>query len=516
MAEGNHYARLISDSSPSTATASGENIFIDPWSSENYDWPNIKLDPTSIKAIVTRFKFMINELNFKNLTVNIKNNSILRVKRVVNGNLVLDYFDYSALNVNGQNLTKDEKDAILRSALGPDVKVVTLLIGRPKTLMIHVSNPPFIGICYDSCDADSNISHTTTGASNQNRVLCTKRGVRKDVKIAFFPTNAFTNVHNPLDFVFYEGGVTFDKEGVFLEFSGSGKLLKKSGNGFNLFDTDFSNGAIVASKNNKMYQYNDEVKLTGYAFGNIQWDLNALPPTESLSSDDNFCVNFDLGSVSVENSTDEDKISKCSKMYYTVSPRDQGMFEQPEITKLFDSATGGIGVGIPPVARKIDFIKKEGYTENVPPEVVNNCTLYKFKCEVSGGVFCIIEVILCNNFIRRIRIYKFYTKGKPVDDSDKKRVIKKEGLFVLMHPNGKIKSVFVCQELPKPNYDLYGMIYNITDEDELKVTSEKLIPIDASKAMAKENTSGVTKMCQLLDDSTGDGVESSIGAAAAC
>ena len=523
--------------SPSSPSA---DIFTETWKNAGYIWPNIELNPTSTEQgpnhIVANFSFMNNPVNFRNLANNIKNNAILSVKSV-NGKLELDYFDYETMGLKGYKLSDKEKNVYVRNYLGfsgPEINpsrhvdVVTLLIGSPKPF----GNPPFIGICYDSCDNNSNISHAM-GDSNLNRVLCKKSGDRKGVKIAFFPDKADKNVHvqNPSGFILYHGGAMFDDKGVFLRFNGNGKLLKKSVNGFNLFVAEFQKDGIKADPKNMMYQYNTTGDLTGYASGNIKWNLkssNVFPPIESLSSGVNFCVNLDLGSVTVPNDTNDDKASTCSKMCYTVSPRDQEMFGRSAIDTLFNSARDK-GLGVAQVDRKIEFIKKENYAENAPKGAVDNCTLYKFKCKVSDGVFCIIEVILFHqDVIKRIRIYKFYTEGKRGDESGKKGVIKKEGLFVAMYDNGKIKSVSVVQQL-RTN-ELYGMEYNITDDDKPNVTSKKLMPIDASDEMVKAyekvkssengsevfNLSKLSSRCQLFDNSTRGSFESSIIAAGAC
>jgi hypothetical protein len=522
----------ISDSSSSSSSPSADTFsFTRTWENADYRWPKIVLNPTSIEQgpnqIVTKFSFMNNKENFINLAKNIKNNAILSVKDV-NRQLVLDYFDYESMGLKNQNLSDEVKNVHLRNYLGfdgpkerkRDVSVVTLL----------TSDTRFIGICYDSCGNGSKIDRASIleGRNTQtNRVLCTKSGNKLGIKIAFFPKEAYEYVENPSDFIFYEGDVMFGNKGAFLGLNGTGKLLKKSRDGFNLFDATFIDGAISINirDKSKMYQYNNEMKLTGYAFGNIPWDLklsNANPPLESLSSGDNFCVNLDLGSVTVSEDTNDDKASKCSKMYYTVSSRNQEMFGGTQIDTLFNSARGGIDVGIKAVDRKIEFIEKEGYTENVPVGAVDNCTLYKFKCKVSDGVFCIIEVILCDDFIRRIRIYKFYTQVKPVDDSDKKGVIKKEGLFVALYEKtGNIKSVSIVQQRID---GLHGMEYNMDDDkkdvDMSRVTSRKLMPIDTSDAMVKEfekkNNKKLSSRCRLFDDYTRGSFESSIGAAAAC
>ena len=515
--------------SPSSPSA---DIFTETWKNAGYIWPNIELNPTSTEQgpnhIVANFSFMNNPVNFRNLANNIKNNAILSVKSV-NGKLELDYFDYETMGLKGHKLSDKEKNVYVRNYLGfsgPEINpsrhvdVVTLLIGSPKPF----GNPPFIGICYDSCNNNSNISHAM-GASNPNRVLCEKSRSKLGVKIAFFPEKADKNVQNPSGFILYHGGAMFDDKGVFLGFNGNGKLLMKPVNGFNLFVAEFQKDDIKADPKNMMYQYNTTGDLTGYASGNIKWNLkssNVFPPIEesfleSLSSGDNFCVNLDLGSVTVPNDTNDDKASKCSKMYYTVSPLDQEMFGRSEIDKLFNSAIDK-GIVVAQVDRKIEFIKKENFAEKGDEQ--DKCTLYKFKCKVTeDGVFCIIEVLVSGTQLRRIRIYKFYTQGKQVDEHDKK-----EGLFFTMYDDGKIKSVSIVQQL-RTN-ELYGMLYTKPDDETAKATSKKLMPIDASDKMVKAyekvktkdgpEVSKLSERCRLFDDSTRRSFASSINAASAC
>jgi hypothetical protein len=537
---------------PNSVSSKEPSLLIRPWNDGGYDWTNIGLNTQSPKQVVNKFSFLDNKKNITNLDKNIENNAILTLSGVVGKSPELDYFNYDSLGMKGQNISKDVKDEKLRNALGfggfgnsakEDVRVVTLLTGSAG-----IGRTTFIGICYDSCAKSSKISRAFGFSDSEtNRLICEKLGLKSNVKIAFFPRIASPDVQNSSDFIFYEGGVMFGDNGVFLGFEDDkGTLLKKLLHGagdeysLNLFHAKFSKNAIVPHPSNKMYQYTFNGDLTGYASGKIGWDLkpsNATPPLESLSSDENFCLNLNLGSFTVPKDTNDDKASICSKMYYTVSHRDVAIFGEQKTNALFNAAGAGRVVIAPP-KRKIEFIVKENYTEYVPSGEVDKCTLYKFKCQVGAddGIFCIIEVIICRDNIKRIRIYKFYTMGKPVDGNGgdtqngiKKGVIKKEGLFVAMRPGTeKIKSVSVVQQCTT---GLYGMEYTtMSDDAEPLIKSRKLMPIDASEAMVKEyekvktkpdgsevfNVSKLSSRCRLFDDSTKISFDSSISAAAAC
>jgi hypothetical protein len=549
-------AAATATSLPSSSKKANPLFFMESWRERGYDWEKIgfeQTDATALNKLVSIFNF----LGYPSYTSKLLEgrrlirNAILTVERNKQSasdiTSILNYYTYGDRTVTNNtlkyNLGFDDKPP-------SNVKVVSLLVDNSSK---------FIGICYDSCSDTSYIDSPVFSRSPEDkRLVCSKINKIGNVKIAFFLRQSDIlkplAINNPLEFIFYEGGVKFDEEGKYKGFSGNGKLLKKSlhgnGTGYNLFYADFDGSVIIPSQQgadaNKLYQYDSAMKLTGYACGNFRWDFDPSSKTDplshtSLSKGQNFCLYWGLGRVNIPEDMNDDKASTCSNMYYTVSRRDNVAFNAVVINNLFQYATGK-KVGITPDERNVEYIVKEKYTENFPPGFVENCTLYKFRSRVSsdcGGIFCIIEIVVCDSNIKRIRIYKFYTTSKEVDASDVengiiKGDIKKEGIFIAMYTgqSDKIKSISVVQQC---STGLYGMEYTRGDSIDIHgMTIKKLMPKDISDAMVKkyreiktkqdasgknvevQNVAKLSSSCGLFDESTRKSFKSSIDAAVAC
>jgi hypothetical protein len=548
---------------------SSVNFFIEPWNKAGVIWENIGLKKgekgQGPEEVVSTFRFLDNQKNITNLSTNIENNAILTVKNV-DGNLkLLFYFDYGTLGVKGEELSNDEKDKLLREKLEvgdsptSGVKVVSLLLGG----IGWNKQITFKGICYDSCAKSSKISRPWGGNSTTNRLICDKRSRRNGVKIAFFPKDIDSHVDNSSDNIFYEGDIMVNDKGEFAGFIDNGKLLKKSlhdsanGYGYSIFDAKFNGNKIQPSPENALYQYSNSFVLQGYATCDFAWDFtppNTTPSQANLSSGRNYCMNWNFGSVSIDKEINDDKVSKCSNMYYTVSRNDvdkfdsegtRNLFETAARREIFDNSPDKLDFKsmIDKEERKIEFIVKENYTETSFENQSNlNCKLIKFRCKVSkDDIFCVIEIVVCNDdVVKFLRVYKFYARGKTDDDEYdekngvKKGIIKKEGIFIALNEKGKVKSVAIYQQntLGRP----YGMQYARDDNNPDRIVSKQVMEeetademvklyekkklSDKSKgqsgAVEKSNVSKLSSKCQLLTSSTKNTSEKAIKAASAC
>ena len=211
-------------SAAATATSHQSSInkanplfFMESWRKRDYDWEKIgfeQTDATALNKLVSIFNF----LGYPSYTSKLLEgrrlirNAILTVERNKQSasdiTSILNYYTYGDRTVTNNtlkyNLGFDDKPP-------SNVKVVSLLVD---------SSSKFIGICYDSCSDTSYIDSPVFSRSPEDkRLVCSKINKIGKVKIAFFLRRSDIPkplaINNPLEFIFYEGGVKFDEEGKY-------------------------------------------------------------------------------------------------------------------------------------------------------------------------------------------------------------------------------------------------------------------------------------------------------------
>ena len=427
--------------------------FMSSW--EVYDWENYNLDTTSdIEKVIETFK----DLDPKNLTHDIVDNSILELTQPKAGsgsNPEINFFNY--LETFKKIMTTEEGIASKQGWFGTSGRSEREKFFKNQLTSQHVvslltRDKKPMGICYSECDpTSSKIEDSSFGA---RRLICKKK-INQDVKIAFFPGH-------PLGYLFFDGRANFNEDGNFMGL-GQGKLLKKN-NGtklYDVFNAHFTGDVVVttAGITNVLSQYSYDtasasaaaasaaasasstalvaaaapvLKLEGYAYGEIGWNLNAPVPVYMASLPSVTCLNWNFGQDVVKTYIDDDRPSTCKEMLYTTH---HGGLDTPDINGLFTKACSSIDslfkttqVPLHDSKRKVDFIVKKKYQEVGVGDT--EFTLYKLRCKISDDACCVIELAIPTNSsdTTRIRIYICYglndtSQGKP------KIIRERSGLF---------------------------------------------------------------------------------------
>ena len=286
------------------------------------------------------------------------------------------------------------------------------------------------------------------------RLICGKnQNSGTGVKILFFPGHS-------LYYIFFEGNVTFDNDGKFTGLKEGTLLRKVKGNGntnaYEVLKGTFQGTTVTPGTGNKFLQYDytaaKPLSTTGYAAGNVGWNFQDPFPLANMTKPGVTFLNWNMDSRETKEYIDGEDEFKCDSMHYTLYGNG---FSAASLDSLFDdavavsaAAAAATGTSITPVdasARKMEFIKKENFSDPSTTPTKNNyglqheiLTLYKLKCKVAGDVVCIIEYIKSNkpndSFSNRVRLY--ITRG---EKTQKTRI--KNGLFIRFKPeaNGYFK-----------------------------------------------------------------------------
>jgi hypothetical protein len=182
---------------------------------------------------------------------------------------------------------------------------------------------------------------------------------------------------------------------------------------------------------------------------------------------------------------------------------------------------------------KIEFIKKEGYTDFYHEKSV---TLLQLKFKVAKGVFCIIELAKYEGKpAHRVRIYKTYDDAISVNNEQPAIKVKKHGLFIGLDKdkdkdkdkdedeNYNIKFVSFYEvdergETTGVTYNTKLVTKNNTSSERKKIATKlSTFNEEFMSKKIKENIDkkgyGPAKNCRELDEFTKESFKSSLSAA---
>ena len=299
-------------------------------------------------------------------------------------------------------------------------------------------------MCYSTCGS-SDIDRE--GNTDRYRLICIKKE-EKEVKILFFP-------NHPLDYIFFDGDVTFDSDGKFTGLK-EGNLLRKVKEHQNVYQVlkgTFQGNTVTSGADNEFFQYEKvlnppTVSAIGYAAGNVGWNLQNPFPPDNMKNPDITFLNWNFGPVTVKEKTVDEYQdhggSKCDSMYYTSYSFNSNQFISNALGSI-STALGSNSTALSsniPANPKIEFIKKEKYTDFFDKIDI---TLLQLKFEATDGVCYIIELAMKYHEDKpeRVRIYKTYSEAYSPYTDEQERKIKRHGLFIGLDPGSNYGIQFV-------------------------------------------------------------------------
>jgi hypothetical protein len=503
-------------SSPSSSAAQSDVYFMQSWGSINewYAGDNILDDDTKIKKII-EYQQIFQSVNLGNLRIRPVNGAILSI----DGSNKLSYFDYNDFkskftqNGGGGFLNKfgfvDEKEAQKRSEIKRVLGLGINLIPK-KVVSLLSDGDRLIGMCYSTCGS-SDIDREFFGKIETNRLICIKKGDIENVKILFFTGHS-------LGYIFFEGNVNFDNDGKFIGLK-EGTLLRKAKgdqNEYQVLKGTFQGTTVTPDTNNEFLQYGytaSTLSATGYAAGDVGWNLQNPFPLANTTKPGITFLNWNFGPVKVEKKKvpkgDDHGGYSFDSIYYTSHSFAPDSTLSSLISDALVSAASGSAIL---TESKIEFIKKEGYTDFYTSAKV---TLLQLKVEVATGVFCIIELARFKTQpVHRVRIYKDYREAISAHPSSQLHgKVKKHGLFIGLGP-GSTASDYVIQFVAfyevDERGDTTGIAYNTSTSGTTKI--EKHLSILNSSYVPKEMKNKPDD-CSLLDTFIKQSFDSSLDAA---
>ena len=522
-------------SSPSSSAAQSDvYYFMESWGNNTsiikwYAGDNILDDAKKIKKII-EYQQIFRIVNLGNLRIRPVNGAILSI----DGTNKLSYFDYNYFKItveqNGQNgggslLNKfgfvDEKEAKKRSELNQFLGLGINLIPK-KVVSLLSDGDRLIGMCYSECGS-SDIDREFFGKIETNRLICIKKGDIENVKILFFTGHS-------LGYVFFNGTVKFDDNGNFIGLV-EGSLLRKVKDYENVYQVlkgTFQGTTVTPGNTNEFLQYGytaytaSTLSATGYAAGYVEWNLQNPFPLANMTKPGITFLNWNFGPVTVEKrkvTSGDHGGSECTSMYYTSYSFDFNSIHNPQ-RLITDASSPNTSL---PGKPKIEFIKKEGYTDFFHNAKV---TLLQLKFKVAKGVFCIIELAKYEGKpVHRVRIYKTYDDAISVNIEQPARKVKKHGLFIGLDPSNASAIEFVSfyevderGDTTGVNYETKLVTENNTSSKRKKIATilstynQEFMSKKINKNIDKKGY-GPVKNCRELDEFTKESFKSSLSAA---